>query len=304
MSKEPIPIYRKVTFPELLRRKEAGRRFSVVTACDYPSALASEEAGIDVLLVGDSLGMVELGYSNTLPVTMDEMVHHARAVSRGARRPLLVGDLPFLSYQIDPKEAVANAGRFVKEGGMDGVKLEGAGPMLDAVKGIVAAGIPVMGHVGLTPQSVHHLGGFKVQGKDRYGAWKILEDALALEGAGCAAIVLEAIPARLAEAITSRLQIPTIGIGAGPGCDGQVLVAHDLLGLLPGVTPRFVRRYESLYERTVEALRSYRSDVEGGSFPAAEHLYEMPEEEWLAWKARLDRENNGQRFEVWMGDAV
>jgi 3-methyl-2-oxobutanoate hydroxymethyltransferase len=176
--------------------------------------------------------------------------------------------------------------------------------MLDAVRAIVSAGIPVMGHVGLTPQSVHQLGGFKVQGKDRTGAWKILEDALALEEAGCAAIVLEAIPARLAEAITARLQVPTIGIGAGPGCDGQVLVAHDLLGLLPGVTPRFVRRYESLYERTVEALRSYRSDVEEGSFPAAEHLYEMPEEEWLAWKARLDRESEEEQHEVWMGDAV
>jgi 3-methyl-2-oxobutanoate hydroxymethyltransferase len=286
MSKE-LPVQRKVTAPGLRRFKEAGERFSVVTACDFPSALAAEEAGLDVLLVGDSLGMVELGYPNTLPVTMDEMVHHCRAVSRGARRPLLVGDMPFLSYQVRPEEAVANAGRFVKEGGMDAVKLEGAGPMLGAVRAILDAGVPVMGHVGLTPQSIHRLGGYKVQGKSREGARRVLDDALALEAAGCFAVVLEAVPARLAALVTSRLGIPTVGIGAGAGCDAQVLVFHDLLGLLPGVTSRFVKRYESLYERTVEALSAYRADVESRAFPAAEHVYEMPDDEWAALEADL-----------------
>ncbi len=291
MSKEPLPIQRKVTAPGLRRRKEAGEKFSVVTACDFPSAHAAEEAGIDVLLVGDSLGMVELGYQNTLPVTMDEMVHHCRAVSRGARRPLLVGDMPFLSYQVRPEEAVANAGRFVKESGMDAIKLEGAGPMLGAVRAILDAGIPVMGHVGLTPQSIHRLGGYRVQGKDREGARRVLDDALALEEAGCFAVVLEAVPARLAALVTSRLRIPTVGIGAGAGCDAQVLVAHDLLGLLPGVTPRFVKRYESLYERMVKALSAYRADVESGAFPAAEHTYEMPDEEWDALEAEFPGES-------------
>ncbi len=291
MSKEPVPIQRKVTAPGLQRRKEVGEKFSVVTACDLPSARAAEEAGLDVLLVGDSLGMVELGYQNTLPVTMDEMIHHCRAVSRGARRPLLVGDMPFLSYQVRPAEAVANAGRFVKEGGMDAVKLEGAGPMLGAVRAILDAGIPVMGHVGLTPQSIHRLGGYRVQGKDRESARKIMDDALALEAAGCFAVVLEAVPARLAALVTSRLLIPTVGIGAGAGCDAQVLVAHDLLGLLPGVTARFVKRYESLYERMVEALSAYRVDVESGVFPAAEHTYEMPDEEWDALEAALGEES-------------
>jgi 3-methyl-2-oxobutanoate hydroxymethyltransferase len=310
MSKEPIPVHRKVTAPSLRLRKEAGERFAIVTACDFPSARAAEDAGIDVLLVGDSLGMVELGYQNTLPVTMDEMVHHCRAVARGARRPLLVGDMPFLSYQVSPEEAVRNAGRFVKEGGMDAVKLEGAGAMLGAVRAILDAGVPVMGHVGLTPQSIHRLGGFRVQGKDRESARRVLEDALALEEAGCFAVVLEAVPARLAALVTSRLRIPSVGIGAGAGCDAQVLVAHDLLGLLPGVTARFVKRYESLFERTVEAFSAYRSDVESGAFPAAEHRYEMPDEEWRALEAELageeslrgerrapeaDREEGGQR---------
>ena len=287
MSKEPFPIQRKVTAPGLRRRKESGEKFSVVTACDFPSARSAEEAGIDVLLVGDSLGMVELGYQNTLPVTMDEMVHHCRAVARGARRPLLVGDLPFLSYQVSPGEAVANAGRFVKEGGMDAVKLEGAGGMLGAVRAILEAGVPVMGHVGLTPQSIHRLGGFRVQGKDRESARRILDDALALEEAGCFSVVLEAVPGRLAALVTSRLRIPTVGIGAGVACDAQVLVAHDLLGLLPGVTARFVKRYESLYERMTEAFSAYRADVESGAFPMAEHAYEMPDEEWEALEAEL-----------------
>lgn len=289
MSKEPLSIPRKVSVPSLLARKARGGKFSVVTACDYPSARAAEEAGVDVLLVGDSLGMVELGYANTLPVTMDEMLHHARAVARGARRPLLVGDLPFLSYQVRPEDAALNAGRFVKDGGMDAVKLEGGREMVPAVRAILAAGIPVVGHVGLTPQSIHRLGGYRVQGRDREGARRILDDALALEEAGCFAVVLEAIPARLAAVVTARLGIPTIGIGAGSACDAQVLVGHDLLGLLPDEPARFVKRYESLYERMVAAFRAYRDDVESGGFPAAEHAYEMPDAEWKAFSGDLDQ---------------
>ncbi len=290
MSKEPIPVLRKVTVPSLLARKERGEKFSVVTACDLPSARAAEEAGIDVLLVGDSLGMVELGYPNTLPVTMDEMLHHARAVARGARRPLLVGDMPFLSYQVRVDEAVANAGRFVKEAGMDAVKLEGGIDRVPAVRALVSTGIPVMGHVGLTPQSVHVLGGFRLQGRDRTGARKVLEDALALEEAGCFAVVLEAIPARLAALLTRRLSIPTVGIGAGASCDAQVLVGHDLLGLSPDAVPTFVKRYESLYERMVGAFRAYREDVVSGAFPEPVHAREMPDAEWDAFREGLDEE--------------
>jgi len=290
MSKEPIPVLRKVTAPGLLARKEKGEKFSVVTACDFPSARAAEEAGIDVLLVGDSLGMVELGYSNTLPVTMEEMLHHARAVARGARRPLLVGDMPFLSYQVSIEAAVANAGRFVKEAGMDAVKLEGGIERVPVVRALVATGIPVMGHVGLTPQSVHALGGFKLQGKDRAGARKVLDDALALEEAGCFAVVLEAIPARLAALVTRSLSVPTVGIGAGVACDAQVLVSHDLLGLSPDAVPRFVKQYESLYGRMVGALRAYREDVVSGAFPEPVHEREMPDAEWDAFQEGLDEQ--------------
>lgn len=282
MSKHSRVVREKVTVLDLLRLKKRGERFSVLTATDYPSARACDEAGVDVLLVGDSLGMVELGYETTLPVTMEEMLHHARAVARGARRPLLVGDLPFLSYQVRLDEAVSNAGRFVKEAGMNAVKLEGGRDRVPAVRAILSAGIPVMGHVGLTPQSSNRLGGFRVQGRDRDAARKILDDALALEQAGCFAIVLEAVPARLAALVTSRLSVPTVGIGAGAGCDAQVLVAHDLLGLLPEEPPRFVKRYESLYERMVASFRAYREDVAAGAFPAEANGYEMPEDEWSA----------------------
>lgn len=294
MSTEPIPVTRKVTVPELRRRKAAGERFCVVTAADYPSARAAEAAGIDVVLVGDSLGMVELGYPTTLRVTMDEMVHHARAVSRGARRPLLVGDMPFLSYQVRPDDAVSNAGRFVKEAGLDAVKLEGGRVSLPAVAAILSAGIPVMGHVGLTPQSINLLGGYRTQGRDADGARRVLDDARALEEAGCFSIVLEAIPSRLAAAVTSRLSVPTIGIGAGPSCDAQVLVSHDLLGLNPDQPPRFVKRYEALYDRMVDALKAYRADVVSGEFPAEEHGYSMPEAEWHAFEERLDSEESGR----------
>ena len=232
--------------------------------------------------------MVVLGYPTTLPVTMEQMVHHAAAVARGASRALLIGDMPFLSYQVSPEEAVRNAGRLVKEGGMEAVKLEGGREVLQAVSAILAAGIPVMGHVGLTPQSIHKLGGWRVQGKDRRSALAILDDALALEEAGCFAVVLESVPARLVALVTERLTIPTIGIGAGVGCDGQVLVSHDLLGLFTGRTPKFVKRYANLFDEMTRAFRDYGEEVKQGAFPATEQTYEMPDPEWDAVCSALE----------------
>jgi 3-methyl-2-oxobutanoate hydroxymethyltransferase len=264
----------------LRQKKERGQPITMLTAYDYPTAILLERAGIDAILVGDSLGMVVLGYENTLPVTMDEMIHHCKAVARGARTPLLIGDMPFLSYQVSVSEAVRNAGRFLQEGGMDAVKLEGGRERLEAIRAIVQAGIPVMGHLGLTPQSVHQLGGFRPQGRTARAAQRLLEDARLLEEAGCFAIVLESVPARLATLISQRLSIPTIGIGAGAGCDGQVLVTHDLLGLFERFTPRFVKRYAQLHAEIERAFREYIQDVEARRFPAAEHTVEMSEEEW------------------------
>lgn len=271
---------KKVTVLTLRQKKERGQPITMLTAYDYPTAILLERAGIDAILVGDSLGMVVLGYENTLPVTMDEMIHHCKAVARGARTPLLIGDMPFLSYQVSVSEAVRNAGRFLQEGGMDAVKLEGGCERLEAIRAIVQAGIPVMGHLGLTPQSVHQLGGFRPQGRTARAAQRLLEDARLLEEAGCFAIVLESVPARLATLISQRLSIPTIGIGAGPGCDGQVLVTHDLLGLFERFTPRFVKRYAQLHAEIERAFREYIQDVEARRFPAAEHTVEMSEEEW------------------------
>jgi 3-methyl-2-oxobutanoate hydroxymethyltransferase len=271
---------KKVTVLTLRQKKERGQPITMLTAYDYPTAILLERAGIDAILVGDSLGMVVLGYENTLPVTMDEMIHHCKAVARGARTPLLIGDMPFLSYQVSVSEAVRNAGRFLQEGGMDAVKLEGGRERLEAIRAIVQAGIPVMGHLGLTPQSVHQLGGFRPQGRTARAAQRLLEDARLLEEAGCFAIVLESVPARLATLISQRLSIPTIGIGAGPGCDGQVLVTHDLLGLFERFTPRFVKRYAQLHAEIERAFREYIQDVEARRFPAAEHTVEMSEEEW------------------------
>ena len=221
----------RVTTATLLEMKARGEKITMLTAYDYPTACLLDEAGIDMLLVGDSVGNVVLGYEDTLPVTMDEMIHHTRAVARGARRAMVVGDMPFLSYQASLPEAVLNAGRFLKEGGAQAVKLEGGSERANVVRALVETGIPVMGHLGLTPQSVHQLGGFRVQGKDEAAARRLLDSALALEEAGIFSLVLEAIPAELAAQVTSRLQVPTIGIGAGPDCDGQVLVVHDMLGL-------------------------------------------------------------------------
>ncbi len=278
---------RKTTVRTLARKKQRGEPIVMLTAYDYPGAQAAEAAGVDVILVGDSLGMVVLGYENTLPVTMQDMLHHCKAVSRGARSPLLVGDMPFMSYQVSIEEAVRNAGRFLQEAGMDAVKLEGGRERLDVVRAIVAAGIPVMGHLGLTPQSVSQLGGFRRQGRTAQAARRLLEDALALQEAGCFSLVLESVPAQLAAYITARLEIPTIGIGAGAGCDGQVLVYHDLLGIFDRFVPSFVRQYASLHETILEALRAYAADVQARAFPAKEHTFEMSPEAWQEFLASV-----------------
>jgi 3-methyl-2-oxobutanoate hydroxymethyltransferase len=262
------------TVLDLQRFKAEGKRFAMLTAYDYTTAQLLDAAGIPVLLVGDSAGMVMLGHPTTLPVTMDELVILARAVSRGATSALLVGDLPFLSYQVSAEDALRNAGRLLKEAGMHAVKLEGGGPMaVEATRRLTEAGIPVMGHLGLTPQSVHRMGGFKVQGKDPAVAARIFDEARELEAAGAFAIVLEGIPSTLAAKVTRALAVPTIGIGAGVECDGQVLVVHDMLGLSTGRKPRFVKEFAQLGLLVVEAARRYAAEVEAGTFPDAEHSY-------------------------------
>jgi 3-methyl-2-oxobutanoate hydroxymethyltransferase len=273
---------KKVSTLELRRKKQRGEVITMLTAYDYPTALLVDRAGLDVILVGDSLGMVVLGYQNTLPVTMEDMLHHCKAVARGAQSALLIGDMPFMSYQVSPEEALRNAGRFLQEAGMDAVKLEGGQERLEAIHLIVSAGIPVMGHIGLTPQSVNQLGGYRPQGRNGKEALHLLEDALALEEAGCFSIVLESLPSRLAALISEKLEIPTIGIGAGPDCDGQVLVTHDLLGLFDRFTPRFVKKYADLYNQMLNAFQVYRDEVLNHQFPAAEHCVDMPEDEWQA----------------------
>jgi 3-methyl-2-oxobutanoate hydroxymethyltransferase len=271
---------KKVTIRSFRRMKEKGEPIAMLTAYDYPVARALDRAGIDSILVGDSLGMVALGYENTLPLTMDAMIHHCKAVARGASRPLLIGDMPFLSYQTSPVDAVRNAGRFLKEGGMEAVKLEGGREMLPAVQAVLEAGIPVLGHLGLTPQSVHKFGGMRPQARSAECARKLMEDALLLEKAGVFAIVLESIPARLGALISKQLSIPTIGIGAGSGCDGQVLVTNDMLGLYDRFTPRFVKQYANLLGEMDRAFKAYQSDVQARAFPAAEHTTDMADEEW------------------------
>lgn len=268
-----------VTLPEIAARKTGGEALVMVTAYDYTGAVLADRAGVDMVLVGDSVGMVVLGYESTIPVTMDEMVHHTRAVSRGCRRPFLIADMPFMSYQTGVEEAVRNAGRLVKEGGAAAVKLEGGREVLPQVRAIAAAGIPVMGHLGLTPQAVTKLGGYRVQGRDAAGARRILEDALLLEEAGAFAVLVECIPDRLAGLLRRRLRVPLIGIGAGPDCDGQVLVFHDLLGLYDRITPRFVKRYADLGAAAVQAIAAFAAEVREGRFPAKEHSFSLPDEE-------------------------
>lgn len=269
---------KKVSILDLQQKKQQHKPITMITAYDYPSAQLVDEAGVDIMLVGDSVAMTVLGQPNTVAITMEEMLHHCRAVARGTQRAFLVGDMPFLSYQISPNEAVRNAGRFIKEAGMEGVKLEGGGRMVEAARAIVDAGIPVMGHLGLTPQTATRLSGYRVQAKTAPDAQRLVSDALALQEAGCFAIVLEVIPASVADVVTRQLTIPTIGIGAGAGCDGQVLVLHDMLGLFTGFKPKFVKRYAELREPILAALRAYVAEVETHTFPAEEHTYKMDEE--------------------------
>ena len=269
----------KLALTELVEMKLNGEKIVMVTAYDAPGARFAEEAGIDLILVGDTAAMVVLGHTSTLPATMEEMIFMTRTVAHAVRRPIVIGDLPFGTYQISDEDAVRNAFRFVKEAGADVVKLEGAGPSLSRVQAIVAAGIPVMGHLGLTPQSETALGGFKAQGRTADKARQLLADARALEAAGCFSLVLEAVPAAVAARITDALSIPTIGIGAGRDCDGQVLVYHDLLGLTEGRAPRFVKRYANLAAEIRGALATYAEDVRSGGYPSDEHTYSMPEEE-------------------------
>jgi 3-methyl-2-oxobutanoate hydroxymethyltransferase len=261
------------TVLDVQRFKEEHRRFAMLTAYDYHSARILDEAGIPVLLVGDSLGMVMLGYPTTLPVTVDDMLHHAKAVARGARQALLVGDMPFMSYQTSVEQAITNAGRFLQEAGMHAVKLEGAGPIVEITRRLTEIGIPVMGHLGLTPQSVHGMGGFKVQGRTQAQAARILQGAKELEQAGAFSIVLEGMPSDLATKVTQSLRIPTIGIGAGPGTDGQVLVFHDMLGLTTGKAPKFVKRFANLADEISQAAARYIDEVGNGTFPGPEHEY-------------------------------
>ncbi|HTX90900.1 MAG TPA: 3-methyl-2-oxobutanoate hydroxymethyltransferase [Anaerolineales bacterium] len=292
----PLPATRKkVTIMTFRDKKERGEAITMLTGYDYPTALALDRAGLDAILVGDSLGMVVLGYENTLPLTMEEMLHHCRAVARGARSALLIGDMPFMSYQVSVEEAVRNAGRFLREGGMDAVKLEGGRERLEAVRAIVAAGIPVMGHLGLTPQSVHMLGGYQPQARTAVAAKRLFEDALALEEAGCFSLVLESVPARLAGLVSKRLTIPTIGIGAGVNCDGQVLVVHDMLGMFDRFTPKFVKKYADLQNAMQSAFCEYVADVAGGRFPAEEHSVGMSEGEWTALLGSLPAEKKTRR---------
>jgi 3-methyl-2-oxobutanoate hydroxymethyltransferase len=281
------PAPGKLAITELVELKARRQPIVMVTAYDAPSGRLADEAGADLVLVGDSAAMTVLGHDSTVPATMDEMLVLTRAVTRGARRPLVIADMPFGSFQVSDADAIRNAIRFVKEAGADAVKLEGAGPTLTRASAIVGAGIPVMGHVGLTPQSATMLGGFKAQGRTAEKAAQLVSDARALEAAGCFSIVLEAVPAPVADEVTRRLAVPTIGIGAGAGTDGQVLVWHDLLGLYDGSSPRFVKRYADLAGTIREAVAAYAADVREGRFPEEVHTYAMPQEELDAFRAAV-----------------
>jgi 3-methyl-2-oxobutanoate hydroxymethyltransferase len=297
MSAAPGAGNGRVTVPDIRNRKsrlvsESGvpsSKITVLTAYDYPTARLLDEAGVDILLVGDSLGMVVLGYENTLPVTMEEMLHHTRAVHRGTRRALVVADMPYGSYHAEISESLRHAIRFVKEGGAAAVKVEGGERRLELIARMVEAEIPVMGHVGLTPQSLHALGGFKVQGKTPDAAEHLMRDARAVEAAGAFSIVLESVPRELATRITNELRIPTIGIGAGPDCDGQVLVSHDMLGLTQGATPKFARRYADLSAEITRAVTEYCADVRAGRFPSDAESYHLPAEVSESMRARVRR---------------
>jgi 3-methyl-2-oxobutanoate hydroxymethyltransferase len=284
---------KKQTVPGVRKRK-GGKRLTMVTAYGYDHARLVDAAGVDMILVGDSVANVCLGHDSTLPVTMDQMIHHCAAVRRGTERALIVGDMPFLSYTVSEAESVRNAGRFLKEAGADAIKLEGGDEVKDTVRAIVRAGIPVMGHLGLTPQSVSMLGGYKVQGRSALQARGIIDAAQALEDAGVFAIVLECVPNDVAREVTERLEVPTIGIGAGPFCDGQVLVFHDLLGLSRGGhSPRFVKKYADLGTLAIQAMQTFVAEVQGNTFPAAEHCFTMSEGEDQKLPDALSRPTRG-----------
>jgi 3-methyl-2-oxobutanoate hydroxymethyltransferase len=287
MTSHPNPST-KVSLTDLQERKSRGEKLVMVTAYDYPGARLADAAGVDIILVGDSAADNVLGYDTTVPVTVDELLVLVRAVARGTERALVVADMPFGSFQISDEAAVANAVRFVKEAGADAVKIEGAGPSLARVQALVGAGIPVMGHVGLTPQSATMLGGFKAQGRTAAKARKLHADARALEAAGCFSVVLEAVPAEVARRVSDTLHVPTIGIGAGPDCDGQVLVWHDLLGLNDRKPARFVKRYADIGTEIQRALEAYADDVRTGAFPSDEHTYTIPAEELALFEAATE----------------
>ncbi|MEK7307550.1 MAG: 3-methyl-2-oxobutanoate hydroxymethyltransferase [Nitrospirota bacterium] len=265
-----MPIF---TIQDFLKRKKEGRKITMLTAYDYPFAQIVDEAGIDCILVGDSLGMVVQGLENTLPVTMDEMIYHTKMVSRAVKNAMVIGDMPFMSYQSGVQDAVKNAGRFLKEAGAAAVKIEGGSEVVEHIRIMTKSDIPVMAHIGLTPQSIHRMGGYKVQGKTQESARKLLEEAHAVEDAGAFSLLLEAIPMSLAEKITKELAIPTIGIGAGPHCDGQVLVLHDVIGLFERFVPKFVKKYANLKEDTLKAIKAYKEEIEKGIFPSEEQSF-------------------------------
>jgi 3-methyl-2-oxobutanoate hydroxymethyltransferase len=269
---------KKLLVADLHKMKAEGNKISMITAYSYPQGLIVDEAGIDIILVGDSLGMVELGYKDTVPVSMEEMLNHIKPVVKAVKRAHIVGDMPFMSYNISVEQAVTNAGLLYKEGGCDSIKFEGGKDFVPIAEAIYKAGIPVFGHIGLTPQTAAMMGGFKVQGKSIDAAKSVLDDALALEDAGAFALILEAIPQQLAKIITEKVKIPTIGIGGGVHCDGQVLVLHDLLGLFKRFTPKFVKVYTDAYSSQVDAVKEFIADVQGSSFPAAEHSFNMKKE--------------------------
>ncbi|KLU62562.1 3-methyl-2-oxobutanoate hydroxymethyltransferase [Peptococcaceae bacterium CEB3] len=289
-GEDALKTRKVVTITGLKGKKAAGEPITMLTAYDFPTAQIEDELGIDMILCGDSMGNTVYGYKGTISVTMEQMLLHAEAVKRGAPHSFVVGDMPFLSYQVSVEQAIQNAGRLMKEAGVDGIKLEGGREMADRVRAIATAGIPVMGHIGLTPQSVSALGGFRAQGRDLSGAVRLIEDAKILEDAGAFALVLEAIPAQLGELITERVDIPTIGIGAGPHTDGQVLVVHDALGFFGGHVAKFVKQYANLNQVMKDGLRAYMDDVAGRTFPAAEHCYGMGDEVLAQIKEKFERD--------------
>jgi 3-methyl-2-oxobutanoate hydroxymethyltransferase len=277
----------KVTILDIQQAKLQGRKLVMLTAYDYPFGLMADQAGIDIVLVGDSVGMVVMGLDGTVAVTMEHMIHHIQAVVRGCKRPLVVGDMPFMSYNTSIRDAIINAGRLLKEGGCDVVKLEGGMDFAPTIQAIVKAGIPVQGHIGLTPQTASALGGFKIQGKDAQAAIKIIEDAKALESAGVFSIILEAVPAPLGKLVAESVRVPVIGIGAGPEVDGQVLVTHDMVGLFEKFVPKFVKQYAQIRGSIISAMEQYKADVQARTFPAPEHSFKMPAEALAQIEQRL-----------------